>query len=160
MLLQIREFVLPESRRSLKLYFDNVRNYAVCGVLLAFGLWLQVKWAELPESGRLQFDIGQATLAIGTTELLISIGCVYTACISLLALNALQSWFLLFHPLFVYLVGFDPLVFNTDPKSAKNAADQNLRTVIVACIALGFFSALLVQLSLSALALASLFAVR
>ena len=160
MLLQVREFVIPESRLSLKLYFDNVRNYAICGALLAFGLWLQSKWAILPNSGRLQFDIGQVTLSIGAMELLVSTGCVYVACISLLALNALQSWFLLFHPLFVYIAGSDPYVAHTDPRSPKNAIQRPFRTVLIACLALGLFSSLLVQLGLSSLALASMFTLR
>ncbi len=36
-----RRFVLPESQLSLKLVFDNVRNYFITGAFLAMTLWFQ-----------------------------------------------------------------------------------------------------------------------
>ena len=34
-------FVLPERHLSLKLIFENVANYAICGALFAFALWIK-----------------------------------------------------------------------------------------------------------------------
>lgn len=36
----LTEFLVPESHLSLKLYFDNVRNFGICGALGAAGTWM------------------------------------------------------------------------------------------------------------------------
>ncbi len=41
-------FVLPEQILSLKLVFDNVRNYVICGAILGLALWFRSGKASAP----------------------------------------------------------------------------------------------------------------
>jgi hypothetical protein len=41
-------FLVPEAEISLKVIFDNVRNYLICGALLGMALWLQSGKAIAP----------------------------------------------------------------------------------------------------------------
>ena len=157
MLLQIREFVFPEAKRSLKLYFDNVRNYAICGALLVFDLWLYAQWIALASAGQMQFTLGSIAVRLEGVELLVSIFTVSGVLVVLLFLNAIQSWFLLLYPLAVRIAGADPFAAPTDPKSVQNSPDRPLRVVLVASIVLGLVGYLVVQLSLTVFALASAF---
>lgn len=43
-----KQFILPEDRLSLKLVFDNVRNYAICGALLSLAFWFRSGKATPP----------------------------------------------------------------------------------------------------------------
>lgn len=36
----LKDFLIPEQHLSLKLYFDNLRNYAICAALMALGAWV------------------------------------------------------------------------------------------------------------------------
>ena len=36
----LREFLIPEKYLSLKLFFDNLRNYAICAAFTALGAWV------------------------------------------------------------------------------------------------------------------------
>jgi hypothetical protein len=45
---RLEAFVLPERDVSLKLVFDNVRNYLICGAVLALTLWFRSGKASPP----------------------------------------------------------------------------------------------------------------
>lgn len=40
---RLARFLLPEDRPSLKIVFDNVRNYLICGALLSLAGWLSTR---------------------------------------------------------------------------------------------------------------------
>jgi hypothetical protein len=44
----LSRFVLPEAELSLKVVFDNVRNYLICGALLGMALWFRSGKATAP----------------------------------------------------------------------------------------------------------------
>jgi hypothetical protein len=44
----IKRFLLPEKEMSLKVLFDNIRNYAIVGVFIAMGIWFDKGKAIAP----------------------------------------------------------------------------------------------------------------
>lgn len=79
----LTEFLLPEDHVSLKLYFDNLRNYAICAAFIALG---SIVWAKPPN-----------LLPTALPELLAKI-CASTIWVMaglLLILNCMQTWVIL-----------------------------------------------------------------
>ena len=68
-----KKFVLPEETMSLKVVFDNVRNYLICAAVVAAVVAL-----ETPRSGR---DLWPWTVTVFA--------------VLLIGANALQSWFII-----------------------------------------------------------------
>ena len=79
----LHEFLVPEQHLSLKLFFDNLRNYGICAAFAALGAWL---W--LLRGGGLKAV--QIPLWVPST---LAIACwLLVAC--LLILNVCQTWML------------------------------------------------------------------
>lgn len=77
------EFLVPEQHLSLKLFFDNLRNYGICAAFAALGAWL---W--LSGHGAIK------GLAIPTwLPLALALTC-WSIVACLLLLNVLQTWML------------------------------------------------------------------
>jgi len=83
------EFLVPEQHLSLKLFFDNLRNYGICAAFAALGAWL---W--------LSGQITLKTISVPTwLPLTLALAC-WSIVACLLLLNVLQTWMLsteLFH---------------------------------------------------------------
>lgn len=76
------EFLIPESHLSLKLFFDNLRNYAICAAFMALGAWT---WVNMHGAILSRIPVWLSmTFAVGTWLL---VGC-------LLILNCIQTWIL------------------------------------------------------------------
>lgn len=74
------EFLIPETHLSLKLFFDNLRNYGTCGVFAVFGVWV---WFN-PQGLFLKHIPGWLSMAFALATGIL-VGC-------LLLLNCLQTW--------------------------------------------------------------------
>lgn len=78
----LTEFLIPESYLSLKLFFDNLRNYGICAAFMALGAWT---WLNMNGAMLSRIPIWLSkTFVIGTWLL---VGC-------LLVLNCIQTWIL------------------------------------------------------------------
>ncbi|MDO9272497.1 MAG: hypothetical protein Q7T94_05725 [Rugosibacter sp.] len=76
------EFLVPEQHLSLKLFFDNLRNYGICAGFAALGAWI---WVAAPQQLPATIPVwAPYSLSIATWTLV--------AC--LLVLNCFQTWFL------------------------------------------------------------------
>ena len=75
------EFLVPEQHVSLKLLFDNLRNYGICAAFAALGAWL---WL-MSEGGTVRVYI-PSWLPLSS-----AIAC-WTLVVCLLFLNVIQTW--------------------------------------------------------------------
>ena len=74
------EFLIPEDYLSLKLFFDNLRNYGICAAFVALGAWIWLNSHTLiPQNIPIWLP---KTVAIATWTM---VGC-------LLILNSIQTW--------------------------------------------------------------------
>lgn len=99
MLNKLRIFLMPESSASLKLVFDNIRNYAICGALLVYGLWVLSQSTKAANAGNWQVQLGIVALYMSATELKITGVATLLLTALLSVLNLLQTLLLLFHRL-------------------------------------------------------------
>jgi len=77
------EFLVPEQHLSLKLFFDNLRNYGICAAFAALGAWLWIVRGGVANLVQLSPWVLSAS----------AVACwLLVAC--LLVLNVLQTWFL------------------------------------------------------------------
>lgn len=81
-----RRFLLPEKEASLKLVFDNARNYVIVGAFVAMSRWLQSGKATVP----IWYGTGAASPKYG---LLLAGLCTAIAGV-LFLLNATQSFYI------------------------------------------------------------------
>ena len=77
------EFLVPEQYLSLKLFFDNLRNYGICAAFAALGAWLWIG------RGGVANVVQVAPWVLSAVAVAC---CLLVAC--LLVLNVLQTWFL------------------------------------------------------------------
>ena len=153
MLNKIRIFLMPESSTSLKLVFDNIRNYAICGALLVYALWVLAQSAKATAGGSWAAPLGIATLQMSQTELrLIAVSALLlTALLS--ALNLLQTWLLLFYWLLPPL----PIKRSAPVPTSPPAKKRSPATVVALIVAFPIFSYWVVQMFLGLLATATAF---
>ena len=78
----LTEFLVPESHLSLKLYFDNLRNYGICGAFAALGSWA---WLHINSALPSQSPtwVGPSIAAV-----------IWTLVAIALCLNCMQTWIL------------------------------------------------------------------
>jgi hypothetical protein len=103
----LETFLIPESVISLKLVFDNVRNYLICGAVLSMTLWFQSGKAVAPPiifNGPPTQDGWQ--LLIWASRI---------AFVLLFVLNAYQS----------YLIGRKALSFLEQPQSTHASSSSS-----------------------------------
>lgn len=74
------EFLIPEEHLSLKLFFDNLRNYGICAAFAILGLWVWSNAESLLGNWNAIWLIRSTAIAIW-----ILVGC-------LLLLNCIQTW--------------------------------------------------------------------
>ena len=160
MLSKLREFILPESKLTLKLYFDNVRNYAICGALLAFSVWLYRQWLDLNLTHAEPFSVGPINIQLSEVDLLASLITVNLVLVALLLLNILQTWFLVLHPLIVRITGSDPFAAAHTTTSIKYSKERPWLLVLLASLTLLLLNFPIVQIAMSIAALASAFAAK
>lgn len=77
------EFLVPEEHVSLKLFFDNLRNYAICAAFIALG---SIVWARPSHLFSLTFPSWLSIASAVTIWVMAGL---------LLILNSLQTWILL-----------------------------------------------------------------
>ena len=153
MLNQLRTFLMPESSTSLKLVFDNIRNYAICGALLVYGLWVLSQSAKAATAGNWQAPFGIVALQMSSTELKFTAAAALVLTAVLTILNVFQIWLLLFHTL-LPPVPANSLAHLAQPPSAKG---NSLAKALALTIALSFTGYWAVQVFMGLLGAAAAF---
>ena len=129
------KFTLPESSLSLKLIFDNVRNYLICGAVMSMSFWFKSGKATPPPL------IFNGPPKDGWQLLVWSSATVFAF---LFLLNAYQS----------YLIGRRAFKFLDEPQSRPDVGARRLPWylhVAIYVLALVFTAALLITIFFLAL---------
>ncbi len=153
MLHKLRVFLMPESATSLKLIFDNVRNYAICGALLVYALWVLSRGAEVEGARSWQVPFGLGTLQMSATELKFTGATALLATASLSILNVLQTCLLIFHRLLPPL----PTALDTQTPPSPPGKGVSPFKALALIITFPFVTYFAVQLFLNLLAAAAAF---
>ena len=146
---------MPEASTSLKLVFDNIRNYAICGALLVYALWVLAQSGKPATGGRWAASLGMVTLEMSPMELkFIAVSALLlTAMLSVL--NLFQTWLLIFcwllPPLPTRPASIPTLPTTKSPSPA---------TVVALVVAFPIVSYWVVQMFLGLLATAAAFVAR
>lgn len=158
MLNNLRIFLMPEGSTSLKLVFDNIRNYAICGALLLLGLWVLSQSATSAGLGSWRAPFGTITLQMSTAEMKVAGTSVLILAALLTFLNVLQTWLLLFHGFLPPQPGKSaPAVTHISPEGRSPSRMFSLLALTVVLPAFIYFA---MQVFLNMLGLAAAFATK
>jgi hypothetical protein len=149
---KLKHFVLPEEDASLKLVFDNVRNYAICGGTLLFSVWLFGQSAKAVSPGMAEFAVGRFTIRLTGQEIYASAIVSAVVTVFLLGLNTIQTWLLLLHPAMARLH-----LWGTTPQKAPSSVPGRFVRFLIVTAVFAAFSAVATNVALLMLSLATVF---